>query len=111
LQKAAKLLSDGGRLLNIGSSTTVSPYPELGLYSSSKTAAVQLVRILGDGTRPPDITVNTILPTATAGVFTNVTEGDSFHQMNAQLRPLGGRGGTPEDVADAAEYLASDLAK
>jgi 3-oxoacyl-[acyl-carrier protein] reductase len=30
--------------------------------------------------------------------------------MNRQLRPLGGRGGTPEDVADAAEYLAGDLA-
>lgn len=31
--------------------------------------------------------------------------------MNQQLRPLGGRGGTPEDVTDAVEYLASDLAK
>ncbi|WP_036968814.1 SDR family oxidoreductase [Promicromonospora kroppenstedtii] len=112
LIKAAKLISDGGRLIYVGSSTTLSPYPGMGLYSSSKTAAANLVRILALELGPRDITVNTILPTATAGagVFTDVVEGDEFHQMNAQLRPIGGRGGTPEDTADAAEYLAGNLA-
>ncbi|MEV0894064.1 SDR family oxidoreductase [Promicromonospora sp. NPDC050262] len=112
LVKAAKLVSDGGRLIYIGSSTTVSPYPGMGLYSSSKTAAANLVRILALELGPRNVTVNTILPTATAGagVFADVTEGDEFHRMNAQLRPIGGRGGTPEDTADAAEYLAGDLA-
>ncbi|GAA0998212.1 SDR family oxidoreductase [Acrocarpospora macrocephala] len=112
LQKAAQLVSDGGRLIYIGSSTTVSPYPGMGLYSSSKTVAENLVRILALELGPRNVTVNTILPTATAGagVFTDVTEGDEFHRMNAQIRPLGGRGGTPEDVADAAQYLAGELA-
>ncbi|MGO1849046.1 MAG: SDR family NAD(P)-dependent oxidoreductase [Candidatus Microbacterium stercoravium] len=112
LQKAAKLLTDGGRLINIGSSSTVSPVPGTGLYSSSKTASRQLVRVLALELGPRNITVNTILPTviAGAGVFTQVTEGDEFHQVNAGMRPLGGRPGTPEDVADAAEYLAGDLA-
>lgn len=112
LIKAAKLLSDGGRLIYIGSSTTLSPYPGMGLYSSSKTAAANLVRILALELGPRNITVNTIVPTATtgAGVFTDVTEGDEFHQHNAQMRPIGGRAGTPEDTADAAEYLAGDLA-
>ncbi|MFJ3407879.1 SDR family oxidoreductase [Promicromonospora sp. NPDC090134] len=112
LVKAARLVSDGGRLIYVGSSTTVSPYPGMGLYSSSKTAAANLVRILALELGPRNVTVNTVLPTATAGagVFTDVTEGDEFHRMNAQLRPIGGRGGTPEDTADAAEYLAGDLA-
>ena len=112
LTKGAKLVSDGGRLIYIGSSTTLSPQPGLGLYSSSKTAAANLVRILALELGPRNVTVNTILPTATAGagVFTDVTEGDEFHQMNAQMRPIGGRGGLPEDTADAAEYLAGELA-
>ncbi|MFD6097140.1 SDR family NAD(P)-dependent oxidoreductase [Nocardiopsis flavescens] len=112
LQKAAALLSDGGRLIYIGSSTTASPHPGVGLYSSSKAAVAWLVRVLALELGPRDITVNTILPTATAGagVFSSVTEGDEFHQGNAAFRPLGGRGGTPDDVADAAEYLAGNLA-
>jgi 3-oxoacyl-[acyl-carrier protein] reductase len=112
LVKAAKLVSDGGRLIYIGSSTTLSPYPGMGLYSSSKTAAANLVKILALELGPRNVTVNTILPTATAGagVFTDVTDGDEFHQLNAQMRPIGGRGGTPEDTADAAEYLAGNLA-
>lgn len=38
LVNAARLLSDGGRLISVGSSTTLSPYPGTGLYASSKTA-------------------------------------------------------------------------
>lgn len=111
LVKAARLLSDGGRLIYVGSSTTLSPYPGMGLYSSSKTAAANLVKILALELGPRNITVNTILPTATAGagVFTDVTEDDEFHRMNARMRPIGGRGGLPEDTADAAEYLAGEL--
>ncbi|RIV34531.1 glucose 1-dehydrogenase [Micromonospora radicis] len=111
LQKAAARLHDGGRLINIGSTTTVSPYPGMGLYASSKSAAEQLTGILALELGSRDITVNTILPCAIggAGVFSEVTPGDQFHQMNAE-RPLGGRPGTPDDVADAAEYLAGNLA-
>lgn len=46
-----------------------------------------------------------------AGVFTDLSEDDPFSPMDRQFRPLGGRLGTPEDVADAAEYLAGDLAR
>ncbi|MBB2903208.1 3-oxoacyl-[acyl-carrier protein] reductase [Kineococcus radiotolerans] len=113
LQRGAKLVADGGRLIYIGSSTTVSPHPGTGLYSASKVFAQQLVRVLAMELGARDVKVNTILPTATAGagVFTDVVEGDEFHRVNAKIRPLGGRGGTPEDAADAAEYLASPLAR
>lgn len=110
LQKGARVLSDGGRLIHIGSTTVAGAHPGSGLYSSSKAGAVQLVRVLALELGARGITANTILPTAIAGagVFTDLTEGDEFYQMNA-VRPLGGRPGTPADVADAAEYFAGDL--
>jgi 3-oxoacyl-[acyl-carrier protein] reductase len=78
LVKAAKLVSDGGRLIYIGSSTTVSPYPGMGLYSSSKTAAANLVRILALELGPRNVTVNTVLPTATAGDLAGWVSGQSL---------------------------------
>ncbi|WP_369055972.1 SDR family oxidoreductase [Kineococcus terrestris] len=110
LQKGAKVLSDGGRLIHIGSSTVAGSHAGAGLYSSSKAGAVQLVRVLAVELGPRGITANTILPTAVAGagVFTGAQDGDEFHRANA-VRPLGGRPGRPEDVADAAEYFAGEL--
>jgi 3-oxoacyl-[acyl-carrier protein] reductase len=112
LQKGAQVVAEGGRLLYIGSSTTVSPYPGMGLYASSKAGAEHVVRILAMEMGPRNVTVNTILPTATAGagVFTDVVAGDEFHQSMERTRPLGGRGGRPDDTADAAEYLVGPLA-
>ncbi|WP_199444376.1 hypothetical protein [Umezawaea beigongshangensis] len=38
----------------------------------------------------PDVTVNTVPPTATAdaGVFTDVTDGDELHRTNTEMRPV-----------------------
>jgi len=53
---------------------------------------------------------NSILPTAIegAGTFTHEVK-DSFREFIKSFRPLGGMG-TLEDVANAAENLARDLA-
>lgn len=39
-----------------------------------------------------------------------MTEVDPFRQLTAAVHPLGGRMGRPDDVADATEYFASELA-
>jgi 3-oxoacyl-[acyl-carrier protein] reductase len=112
LQKAAKHVADNGRIIYIGSSTTCNPFGGVGLYGSSKMAPRYLVGVLALEVGKRGITVNTILPTVIegAGVFTNITEDDRYYKMNAAIRPIGGRMGQPDDVADAAEYFASDLA-
>ena len=111
LQRAGRQVSDNGRIILIGSSTTVGPFPGVGLYGSSKMSARYLVRVLAMEVGHRGVTVNTILPTVIegAGVFTEIADEDPFKQQN-RMRPLGGRMGRPADVADAAEYFASDLA-
>lgn len=55
--------------------------------------------------------MNTIVPTVIegAGVYTDIDDDDPFKLQN-QSRPIGGRMGQPEDVADAAKYFAGPLA-
>jgi 3-oxoacyl-[acyl-carrier protein] reductase len=112
MQKAAKVLSHGGRIISIGSTSTLLPHAGMGLYSSSKVVAAQLVRILALELAARGITVNTILPTGIlgAGVFADVTDLEAFRAADAQMGRIDGRVGTPADVADAAEYFAGGLA-
>jgi 3-oxoacyl-[acyl-carrier protein] reductase len=55
------------------------------------------------------IAVNSILPTTIegAGIFTDGVRPE-IQEFNRSIRPMA-RMGTLKDVADAAEYLASDL--
>jgi 3-oxoacyl-[acyl-carrier protein] reductase len=109
LQRAARHIADHGRIIYVGSSTTAFPTPGTGLYRGSKVAAQFFVEVLAQEIGRRGVTVNTILPTAIegAGVY---TEGASEEVMQfvRSMRPIS-RMGTLEDVADAAEYLASDL--
>lgn len=113
LQAAARRIADRGRIIYIGSSTTAVPVPGEGLYGSSKTAPRYAVQVLAQELADRGITVNTILPTAIdgAGVFTEPNPDHPVRQfVGAQPGRIGRRMGTVDDVANAAEYLASDLA-
>lgn len=87
--------------------------PGVGLYGSSKMAARYAVEVLALEVGARGITVNSIIPTAIegAGVFTEVPEDHPMRALLKSGRPLEGRFGTVEDVADAAEYFAGPLAR
>jgi 3-oxoacyl-[acyl-carrier protein] reductase len=112
LQAAARHIADNGRIIYIGSSTTTLPVVGEGLYGSSKTAPRYAVQVLAQEIAHRGVTVNTILPTAIegAGVFTTYDPDHPVRHFIAGQSRIGKRMGTVNDVADAAEYLASDLA-
>lgn len=112
LQAAARHVAHNGRIILVSSSTTLQPIPGEGLYGSSKTAARYAVGVLAQEISPRGITVNAIVPTAIegAGVFTEPDPSHPIHQIVAQQHRIGSRMGTVNDVADAAEYFASDIA-
>jgi 3-oxoacyl-[acyl-carrier protein] reductase len=109
LQFAAKHVADGGRIIYVGSSTTAFPLPGYSLYGGSKIAGQFLVEVLAKEIGVRGITVNSILPTAIegAGVFTD-SSSEEVMQFVRSFRPIQ-RMGTLDDVANTAEYLASDL--
>jgi 3-oxoacyl-[acyl-carrier protein] reductase len=110
LQNAARHVADNGRIIYVGSSNTAYPLPGYGLYGGSKIAPQFLVQVLAKELGARGIAVNAILPTAIggAGIFTDEVKPE-FLAFIRSFRPMP-RMGTVDDVANAAEYLASELA-
>ena len=110
LQRAARSVADGGRILYIGSSTTAFPTKGHGLYGASKIGPQFLVEVLAKEIGGRGVTVNSILPTATqgAGVSTDGPRPQVVEYIKT-YNPMG-RMATVTDVADAVEYLAGPLA-
>jgi 3-oxoacyl-[acyl-carrier protein] reductase len=110
MQQAAKQVEDGGRIIYIASSTTSFPVPGMAVYGGSKTTPRYLVDILSKEIGHRGVTVNSIIPFAVnhSGIF--VEEG-SYPRLRKQLLdscPMG-RLAEVEDVANVAEFFASDL--
>ncbi len=106
----AKNVANNGRIIYIGSSISAFPLPGRALYGGSKVAPQFLVEVLAKEIGHRGATVNSILPTAIegAGVHSDGASPD-FQNFIKCFRPTQ-RMGTPNDVEDAAEYLAGDLA-
>ena len=109
IQKAAKYVADNGRIIFVGSSTTAFPMPGHGLYGASKMAPRFLVEVLAKEIGYRGVTVNSILPTATQGAGRHADPKPEIAQFIKNFMPMN-RIGTLEDSANAAEFLASDLA-
>lgn len=104
----------GGCFVNIASTAGVRPRPGLTVYNSSKGAAIVFSRSLAAELGPDGIRVNCVNPvfspnTALSAEFAG---GPLTAEREARFLatiPLG-RFATPEDIANAALFLASDEA-
>ena len=104
----------GGSFINIASTAGVRPRPGLVWYNGSKGAVIIASKSLAVELGPERIRVNCINPvigeTALLSEFMGVEDTPQTRQKFLAGIPLG-RFSTPQDIANAALYLASDEAE
>ena len=101
IQAAAARLTDGGRIITIGSNTAVrSGFPGSSIYSMTKAAVAVMVKGIAFDLANRGITVNNIQPGPTV---TDMTVGHI--EAIKPLIPLK-RAGEPDEIAALVAYLA-----
>jgi 3-oxoacyl-[acyl-carrier protein] reductase len=110
MQEAAKILPEGGRIINISSMVTAAMgIPHFSMYSASKGALEQFTMVLASELAPRGITVNGILPGAIKTQMLGQLP-DGMEDMVIQRTPMG-HAGQPPEIADVVAFLASDDAR
>ncbi len=106
MQAAARLLEDGGRIVNISTALTHLNFPGATAHLGSKAALEQYGKGLAQELAPRGITVNTVLPGFTdTGVLT-----EYYRNVGIQMSPVK-RLGLPTDIADVVAFLVSEQAR
>jgi 3-oxoacyl-[acyl-carrier protein] reductase len=109
MQEAARLVSDGGRIINLSSSTTRGWSPGYSIYAGSKMAIEQFTRSLSRELGPRGVTVNAVIPGLTdTDMISDYTP--AIREAVARNTTLG-RIGQPRDIADVVAFVASDDAR
>ena len=109
---AGKWLADqkGGKIINIASMLSYQGGIRVPAYTSSKSAVVGLTRALANEWAIHNINVNAIAPGYMATNNTQNLRSDESRSEEILSRIPAGRWGTPQDIAGAAVFLASDAA-
>lgn len=102
-------LNDGGRIINIGSSLSHRTFPGTGAYVATKAAVAGLARAWAKDLADRRITVNTVNPGSINTEMNPDHSDNPSAEMQRASNPMG-RYGTPEELAAAVAFLASDEA-
>ncbi|HEY3405490.1 MAG TPA: SDR family oxidoreductase [Ohtaekwangia sp.] len=110
-REVAKVMikQQSGSIINISSMAAQYGLPKVIAYSASKTAIEGMTRAMASELSPKGIRVNCIAP---GFIVTNMTakafETDQERKQRAINRTPMGKMGAPEDIANAAYFLAND---
>ncbi len=112
VQKALPLLVDGASVILTGSTTGETGGPSFSVYSASKAAIRNFARSWIQDLGPRRIRVNVLVPGATStpglhGLAQTEEQDRAFVAAMEAASPLG-RMGSPDEIASAALFLASD---
>jgi meso-butanediol dehydrogenase/(S,S)-butanediol dehydrogenase/diacetyl reductase len=111
---AIPLMRDGGAIVNIGSTNSISPRANAAAYCASKAALLQLTRSLALELAPRHIRANCVCPglvdTPLTDLFLNQSDDPAALRLEyAQSNPLQ-RIADPAEIASCVLFLASDEA-
>ncbi|MCX4145453.1 SDR family oxidoreductase [Paraburkholderia madseniana] len=105
LREAATRLNDGGRIINLSSTTLALNLPGYSIYNGTKAAVEAFSRVFAKELRGRRITVNCVAPGPVAtDLFLNGKTDEQIAQFS-KMPPLE-RLGQPEDIANAVAFLA-----
>ncbi len=113
VQKALPLMPDGASIVLNGSMVSIKGLPAFSVYAATKAALRSFARTWAVDLKPRGIRVNVVAPgtVVTPGYKTELGMNDEqIKQFDAQAAantPLG-RTGTPDEIAKAVLFLASD---
>jgi len=106
-QKALPRLRDGGRIINLSSGVTRIAFPEKAAYAMTKGALNILTLELAKSLGPRNITVNSLAPGFTDTDMAADILSNPQSRAYASSASAFNRVGRPDDIADAAAFLAS----
>ncbi len=97
-----------GSIVNVSSVTALRASPLLGHYGAAKAAVVSITQTLGVELAPTGVRVNALVPGWIATDLTEFLRGDDALEASILDRVPMHRWGTPDEIASAALFLASD---
>jgi 3-oxoacyl-[acyl-carrier protein] reductase len=100
-------MADGGRIINISSSTTGLMLPGYGVYDATKGAIEPMTHVVAREFGPRGITVNAVSPNATETESYRTGKSKEF-LASLEATSAFGRLGRPEEIAAVVAFLASD---
>jgi NAD(P)-dependent dehydrogenase (short-subunit alcohol dehydrogenase family) len=104
MQEAARLMSDYGRIINIGTGILGMSIPAYSVYAGSKAPLEHFTRTLAKEATARGITVNTIAP---GSLNTPFFYGGETPESVAMIKQMTGGLGEVSDIVPIVEFLAS----
>ncbi len=106
MQEAAKVIEEGGRIVNVSTDGTHMGFSDATVYLGSKGALEQFTKGLANELAAKGVTVNTVSP----GFTDTDMLADPVREIGAQMSPFK-RLGTPQDIAEVVAFVVSEKAR
>jgi 3-oxoacyl-[acyl-carrier protein] reductase len=111
-KEAAARMGPGSSIINVASAISRMAYPGAVVYTATKGAVDVMTRVLAMELGPKGIRCNVVAPGSTVTDMNSEKSGKTQEEADQEIAMTAlRRQGLPEDIADAAVFLATDDAR